>query len=75
MPQFVFLQKGTLIVPQSLDETEAGLILSALLQQQFVLQPASVHAESARQAMHWWHGLGDKALQQVEQALLRRESD
>lgn len=36
---FVFLRKGTMIVPQSLDDAESGEVIKSLIQQKIRCEP------------------------------------
>ena len=48
---FVFLRKGTMIVPQSLDDAESGEVIKSLIQQKFDVSRLHVWARNNREAL------------------------
>ena len=57
---FVFLSKDTTLVPQSLNDDDAGEIIRALLLQQFSLSPLRLQADTSREALDKYHAATSK---------------
>lgn len=54
---FVFLSKDTTLVPQSLNDADAGEIIRSLLLQQFSLSPLRLQADNSREALEKYYSL------------------